>query len=523
MCVLDRKEVGKLSLMYEGDKARDASDKIRGFLFQDYITIKCLLQNGVEYVCSEYLEDVDVFYEDGRFEFIQVKYYPKTSPNMDEISTDLYYQYLRLRMLQSKLTAIPKLYIHRKPTVKKPTLEEMKGYVKLGKVFKHEAIDPQTATLQEWKYWLNKNVYLSKKKEEQKKILFESMASEASLKEFVDKITISHQSNITQYKQELMEELAKVYPNPDQAGNKEHWKLILLGLTISYIQRRYTLVDPGFDQLRVKRTEFDQYILESTQTKTSQTIASYLMGVVSGEYAEIVKQNELSDLQLDMLNRIFKKTLQWVGNIGSTVDGQYQLLNTLSKDEVCEIVGYRDKAIDEKLSSIAECKYAFTAFLGYLWKIMLNICQDKINSQMEMEQHSELFDPNYYLESSVTDYVCLHFPEDKYASHSVILPPATEKPKRVKRRIADRMIKMSQKPEKWFFKNDSFKRGKNSVTYSVANIKENSTVADPEEYQEYSFYIECMKCIQTDEGDWNEPDPCGKCIFSEECAEGGMK
>lgn len=137
MCALNTAEVEKLSLMYEGDKSRDASDKIRGFLFQDYITIKCLLQNDVEYVCSEYLEDVDVFYEDGRFEFIQVKYYPKTNPKMKEISTDLYYQYLRLLMLKSGLTAVPKLYIHRSPTVTKPTLGDMKGYVDLKQEFLH--------------------------------------------------------------------------------------------------------------------------------------------------------------------------------------------------------------------------------------------------------------------------------------------------------------------------------------------------------------------------------------------------
>ena len=93
----------KLSIMYEGDKARDATDKIRGFLFQDFVTIMCLLQKNVKYVCSEYIEDVDVFFEDNTFEFIQVKYYPKTRPNMKEILTDLYYQYLRLEMLQSTL------------------------------------------------------------------------------------------------------------------------------------------------------------------------------------------------------------------------------------------------------------------------------------------------------------------------------------------------------------------------------------------------------------------------------------
>lgn len=132
MSMYTKEEFDKLSVMYDGDKDRDATSKIRGFLFQDYITIMCLLQNQVKYVCSEYLEDVDVFFEDGTFEIIQVKYYPKTNPNIKEISTDLYYQYLRLQMLQSTLTAVPKLYIHRKSKVNKPTLDEMKTYIGLA-------------------------------------------------------------------------------------------------------------------------------------------------------------------------------------------------------------------------------------------------------------------------------------------------------------------------------------------------------------------------------------------------------
>lgn len=63
MSVFTKMELDKLSVMYDGDKDRDATSKIRGFLFQDYVTIMCLLKNQVEYVCSEYLEDVDVFFE----------------------------------------------------------------------------------------------------------------------------------------------------------------------------------------------------------------------------------------------------------------------------------------------------------------------------------------------------------------------------------------------------------------------------------------------------------------------------
>ena len=48
--VFTKMELDKLSVMYDGDKDRDATSKIRGFLFQDYVTIMCLLKNKVEYV-----------------------------------------------------------------------------------------------------------------------------------------------------------------------------------------------------------------------------------------------------------------------------------------------------------------------------------------------------------------------------------------------------------------------------------------------------------------------------------------
>lgn len=265
MSVLTNTEVDKLSVMYEGDKNRDAADKIRGFLFQDYVTIKCLLQNHVECVCSEYLEDVDVFFEDGIFEFIQVKYYPKTEPKMKEISTDLYYQYLRHQMLQSTLKAKPSLYIHRMPAVEKPTLDKMKMYIDLGGAL------PKSVTYlnaEDSATWLRTNVYSEKKKEDQKKKLFATMASEDSLKEFIAKFDVIHKQDINQYKKELMITLAKVYPILDNNGDEERWQLILLGLAISYIQQRYMLVNPVFEQLRVDKKEFDHYMSESCRMQT---------------------------------------------------------------------------------------------------------------------------------------------------------------------------------------------------------------------------------------------------------------
>ncbi len=87
------------------------------------------------------------------------------------------------------------------------------------------------------------------------------------------------------------------------------------------------------------------------------------------------------------------------------------------------------------------------------------------------------FDPLFYIDSSVTDYVCLNFPEDKYVNHSVILHRAGGNFKGVKRKIVERMVSVSPKPGKWFFENSKIIRGKNYYSYSTANVNENPTVA----------------------------------------------
>lgn len=501
----------KLSIMYEGDKARDATDKIRGFLFQDLITIMCLLQKNVKYVCSEYIEDVDVFFEDNTFEFIQVKYYPKTSPYMKEILTDLYYQYLRLEMLQSTLKVSPKLYIHGKSKVKKLEITDMKTYIGLENNLHKSASYLNVA---ESVNLLRTDIYSTNKKSEQKEKLFRKMASEKSLEGFVSKFNIVQQEDINCYKQKLMEKLAEEYKNPDEDGDEEKWQLILLGLAISYIQRRYVLENPNFEQLRVDKKEFEQYMKESANLNTEQTIANYLLGLVCEKYGEIINNNEMSVLQMSMLDLIYQNTLQWISEIGKTIEGQYQLLNILSTREASKISGYRKKSINSRLRNIAECNLTFLKFLSYFWKIMLNICQEKVHNENDISTYKELFDPLCYIDSSVKHYICLNFPEDKYVDRCVILPPAAGEFKSTKRNIVNRMVNVSPRPEKWFFQNSNIMQGKNYYDYSTADVSENPTIAD---LGEDSFYIECMECIGIDEDEWGKKEECGKCIFLENC------
>ncbi|SFQ42085.1 hypothetical protein SAMN04487928_1445 [Butyrivibrio proteoclasticus] len=512
MSVVSKEEIDKLSLMYDGDKSRDASDKIRGFLFQDYIAIGCLLDNDVEYVCSEYIEDVDVFFQDGRLLIIQAKYYPNTVPKKDEIFTDLFYQYLQLRMLNSNMSAIPSLYIHRAVTVAIPTIDEMKTYVVGENALRKKVIYPNEVDAEKF---LEEEVYSLTKKEERKRKLFLKMASEESIKGFLDACSIVHLSNIDKYKDEVMDKLALSYPRPDRSVDQGNWKLILLGLAISRIQSRYMLKDPSFEQLRVNKNDFDQHMRMTVQTRDELSIVYYLIGVTYEIYGQIIIGNDLSVVQRKMLDQIYYNTVNWLTMTLDNPDGQYRLLNTISTDDCSKIKDFMDMPIDARLIKIAECKPGFECFICYLWKIMLDINQS--NGMTNSVDNDDELDPSSYVDNSVKDYICLHFPEDKLISHAVILPEVLSRFNTIRRNIVSRMINAEPKPGKWFFGNNGIMRGKNYYKYSTADVCDNPTVAD---LGQEIFYIECMDCIGVDEGQWNKNERCDTCIFSEQCVRG---
>ena len=151
----------------------------------------------------------------------------------------------------------------------------------------------------------------------------------------------------------------------------------------------------------------------------------------------------------------------------------------------------------------AECKRDFETFLNFFWKIMLDICQEKIDSINKIYENLELMNPYRYVDSSITEYICLNFPEDKYIDRTAILPAASQNSRRIIRVIVSRMVNASKKPMKWFFAGGNLKEGKNYYDYSTSDVIEDPTIANPN-LGENAFYIECMDCIDIQEGEWNK-------------------
>ena len=146
--------------MYHGEENRDASSKIRGFLFQDLVAISKLLDEKTVYVIPEYIEDVFVYTEDKTAYVIQAKYYPKgdIKGKHKDIIRDLYYQYLRLEVKKYTEKVIPVLAVYSLNNITKPALSILQGedYINVNR-------EEKPADIENPEKWLEDNVYSEKR------------------------------------------------------------------------------------------------------------------------------------------------------------------------------------------------------------------------------------------------------------------------------------------------------------------------------------------------------------------------
>lgn len=498
-------EKQKLENMYLGDKNRDASDKIRGFLFQDLVAINYLLDKETEYVCLEFLEDVDVFCSDGTLKFIQVKYYPKTNPAMKEIITDLYYQYLRMEEFKLNMTKRPLLVIHREKKVTTPDFEKMIEYTNCSKSEKPDMIEDPTD-------WFKSKVYSLDRKEEQKKKLFKERAYEKSISRFLGDFDIIEEKNLSDYQKDVAEKLGKEFPESDIFDDDEDRKKILLGLALGYMQKRYTIDVLEFEQIKVVKNEFQKYILNIIDKQSEEHIAAYVRIIVGEQYITTMKKNpDMETEKVNLLNHIANNTQIWMSELAETKEGQYRIINTISHKDNDNVNGYMGLGFAKRMLKIAECREGIESFLRYLWKIMLNLCMYKVD--FDMQKDKDMLTPQTYIDKSVGNYICTKFRED-FVDTSVILPPVRYGMEEDdQKNICSRMY--LEKPQKWFMAGEHC--GRKEYRYSAANISDGNSVLDVDND---IYYIECMECIKVGMNQWNKIENCKKSIFSKDCVKG---
>ncbi|MBQ8976257.1 MAG: hypothetical protein IJ078_02415 [Succinivibrionaceae bacterium] len=327
-----------LSSVYQEQKNRDASSKIRGFLFQDYVAIEYLLKQDVEKVYIECVEDVDVSYNNGNFEIIQVKYYPKSTPKRKNIFKGLFYSFFCLYR-QTHTNVMPILLSHNKNEVTKPTANELCDYI---------------SELKE-----EKNIKAEEKCE----------SPENYIADFINNLQIIKKGDdIVSYRKKISTIVFKNYSNYFNDLECDYIEHVLFGHALLFVHERYLERDNSdYQPLPLLKKNFDEHMLRLSSGSES-AIVCYLTDIATGEYCEIRKDNNLSDSQVNILEFIHKNTIEWIKRIAETIDGQYRLINTISTEGYDEVSKFKKLKFNERFRCIAECKLQFKNLLDLTFR-----------------------------------------------------------------------------------------------------------------------------------------------------------
>lgn len=492
-----------VGLMYQGESRRDASSKVRGYLFQDLVAIEELLMNDVSFVCTEYLEDVFIRKKD-EIKIIQVKYYPKSSADLKEIMRDLYYQYLRLKVYGFQDKIISQLSIHTNNACIKPTYDELKMYIgqKSDIINKPDYDEKKLDEIQE----------LSKKESQTK--CFETYAYKTSMDEFLNNLKIEDgYKSIGKYRLEIENKIDAIIKPKSMITDDQTRKKIAVGLAIRYVQDVYNDDDDESFASELERkkctyTEFIQYLTHNTSCDNEESIGAYLQSLILEIWEEIEDDNpELSTLELQLLHNIVRNTALWIYGLCMNVEGQHMLLNTISRKKEVYIKEFKGKSIVERLTILKEHRAELSCYLGYLWKIIFNInheyCKDDLT-----DKQKERLKPQNYIDSSEAELIVFKF-KDQFPK-TVLFSGKNEKPKACIGNLFDRM--QTLRPEVWYWKGDY--KGEFTYDQSVSDIISENSVSS---LAEGKFRIECMNCISTDVNDWININDCDKTIFCSTC------
>lgn len=488
--------------MYEGERDRDASSTIRGFLFQDLVAISELLKEDTERIFVEYIEDILVVKKDTTY-IIQAKYYPKGNVKKKEIIRELYYQYLCLTLLGYKSKVIPILAVYSPVTSKKPTLEKMKEkYIEKDEESKPEIPENIADWLKEYVYPLDK--------EEAETKCFQEYAWNQNMQDFLDALEIiSDYKAIKDYRENVADELGKLDMQGCLIDDFEKRKNIMLGLAVQYIHAKYN------DNLTEKerecqRKDFVEYLEKNLCTDEGKCIGAYLNSVVIECWEDIQNVNtQMTEEQENMLACIRDNTMKWLSELCSTVDGQYRLLYTVSNKSKERLEGYCSKSLNDKCGMVREHYDSIIEFLQYFWKIIISLYQDFLESEPE-ELERERLTPQYYINESEKGYICIKFPDE--TSEKVAIVASAEGGRKVGllTNIFGRMQEV--KPEKWYMSGEYC--GKYTYDLNVAEIVKRNTVSSMVPNR---FRIECMHCIHIDNEEWQIPECCKDNIFKDCC------
>ena len=504
-----------------GEKKRDASSSIRGFVYQNLLAIEELIKENTDRVFCEYVEDITSIDKNGNCKIIQAKYYTSKLPLSmeEEVFREMYCQYLKLLKDGNLQSVIPVLSVF-SPGNKSISLPDKKKAVEwINDNSKSVTID-------------NLSDLDTRKldKAEREFAIIKLCGNQENLDAYHAAYTIDQRkTDLDKLRLNLGKDLVELMKDQLEESSLEvldegdKLEKVLLGLAYLKIIETFDRMagkineDEEDDKIlrhkEIRRSDFIEY-LKSHIGENNDSIIRSVQSIVMDVFFSVLANNpDMDVLQSQIFETIVNNTVKWMSELLADSTGQAAFYNSVSFESRERVMKFAGFTVRKREKAILMCFPGIQSFLKYLWKIMLNICMSKV--KFDFKKDANLMDPQYYIVESEKEYICFKFKTD-FVKSSIILPPInSDEGKEKRKQIYSRMYYM--KPEKWFMGGDTNKYGRYDYAYRPSEIVEDLYPVSSIQADNDYFYLECMECIGIDGRDWMKTEACEKCIFSREC------
>lgn len=484
-----------------GEERSDATDTIKGFLYQDLLAIDLIIKcNDEDKVYMEWVEDI-LIENSSTISIYQVKHYPKTKLDFQVIFENMFYQFLKFKLYETEKRDV-KTYCHYHANIYKD-YDKFKAQSKIKEnVF--EKIDKSDI--------MNK-LENCENKELRKKLLFNEVACE----KFLDKLHFEkepkgHIKDTAESLKETLYNLLKKSVTDDsmfQMRDNEDVKNILLSVAVHYIQESY-YNKPENENYKARCMTKAAFLAHMNklfiinENKMTERI-KYIVYSYIDEFFYEDMFNEI-DLENEEAIKIYKEiylsTKKFFGKSLEESKQRFKFLNTISTNQY-------DKLNEKKYMQNINCedvrfwehRNEIIKFIKISWKILFDINCSNFGLFIKENDDSFFFD----------------FPEEK--GNPVIIISSVDDPIRDASKALSRIYEMKLKPRKWYLKGNY--KGIHDYTFNVNQI-EKARINDENSvfYKECDrFTMECMDCIKTDLGKMDKKDNEVYCLFDLKCKE----
>jgi len=493
--------------MHIGEERRNASDTIRGFLFQDHLAIELILDaNDNDNIYVEWVEDIFVENDDN-ISIYQVKYYPKSHINMNKIYQNLFYQYLKYELFkkESEEKEVKTYCLYHSQRCTDVSVDDVKN-ICIKKENKINEID---------KEYIKAKLMSCDDIDKRQNLLFEEIASTSLFSEF--KFEKKEKQSIVDIRNNLKEKLFKtdkVNKSMLKMKNEEDIKDILLSVALEYIHESYYKKPEDYKLRRMTKASFFDYINKIVgvdERQCIEIIKFIVLGYIDEVFGEIYHEITKAEV-IDAYRNIYMTTKEFFKEKLNNKETRFKFLNTISTDRYEHLNRgiYMDYSAEEELEKFMEYKDKIRQFLLNVWKILFDV---------KCVNFGAYFKDNEY------ECIFFEYPDEK-AKPVIIVSPGNGEPKRDADKTFDRVIRMKIKPRKWYFRHSargkyvySYKK-KYEYSYKINKIRKNE-LNGKFNYNDFdiedSFVMECLNCIKYDIDQIENRDPNYKCIFELDC------